>query len=63
MGNKEVKRRVRKLVVEKKIESDHHPIEITMKRKERRRRAGKRRERRSIWDEEGRKCLGRNWKR
>lgn len=48
MGNKEVKRRVRKLVVEEKIESDHHPIEITMKRKEKRRRVGKRRERRGI---------------
>jgi len=59
MGEEEVRDRVRSLRVEDKIDSDHHPVVIHMKGKEREggRKGGKnKRIRRGIWNEEGREA-------
>lgn len=57
IGDEEVKDKVGRLVVEKKVDSDHHPLEVKKEGgrvRERNKKEERRREWRGVWDEEGR---------
>ncbi|XP_011868143.1 PREDICTED: uncharacterized protein LOC105562162, partial [Vollenhovia emeryi] len=61
IGDKETRDRVKRLVIGDKIDSDHHPVEITIgegvKEREGRRRKNRRKEWRGRWDEQGRESF------
>jgi len=57
LGDEEVREEIEELRIGDKINSDHHPVEVKVKGRKRGRMIGKkeRKERRGVWDEEGRK--------
>lgn len=56
IGDGEVRDKVCRMVVGEKVDSDHHPLEVTIggRMRERNKRGEGRREWRGVWDEEGR---------
>jgi len=57
LGDEEVKEEIEELRIGERIDSDHHPVEVKVKGRKRKRMIGKkeRKEWRGVWNEEGRK--------